>query len=283
MKKILSILLSLCLLFSLSAVCFAAGEKSLIVCGDSIAQGYGIQNPDDASYGKILADTLGYGYKNFGHDGDRSIDLLEKLNGNKKGIATAVKSADIVIISIGGNDFIKPKTELPARILPAAIGITDNVDEVQKEFEQNFRQIIEKVRGLNSKATLIVQTVYNGHKGLIGWAYNLATSRVNASVQAYLAENPGAYILVDTAPVFENHREYIAVDTLHPSALGNVAIAQVILDTLYANGLADTDELTVNVEGIDQIKGFSQFLKKYFDFFRSIGAVLPHRHNGIIE
>ena len=257
-------------MLSLAAVCFAAGEKSLVVCGDSIAQGYGIQNPDDASYGKILADTLGYSYKNFGHDGDRSTDLLEKLNGNKKGIATAIKSADIVIISIGGNDFIKPKTELVNRILPAAVGITDNVDAVQKEFEQNFRQIIAKIKGLNGKATLIVQTVYNGHNGLIGWAYNLATSRINASVSAYLDENPGAYILVDTAPVFECHREYIAVDTLHPSALGNVAIAQVILDTLYENGIADTDELTVNVEGIDQIKGFSQFLKKFFDFFRSI-------------
>ncbi len=274
MKKLLSVLLVLCMLFAAAVPCFAAGTKSLVVCGDSIAQGYGIQNPDDASYGRILADTLGYSYKNFGHDGDRSVDLLEKLNGNKKGIADAVKKADIIIISIGGNDFIKPKTELPARILPAAIGITDNVDEVQKEFAENFAQIIAKIKSLNPKAVLVVQTVYNGHKLLIGWAYNLATSRVNASVSAYLDENPGAYIIVDTAPVFENHREYIAVDTLHPSALGNVAIAQVILDTLYEQGIADTTELQVNAEGIDQIKGFSQTLKKIFDFFRKLFNML---------
>lgn len=270
MKKIISVFLAVCMLFAFAAVCGAAGTKSLVVCGDSIAQGYGIKNPDDASYGKILADTLGYTYKNFGHDGDRSTDLLEKINGNKKGIADAIKKADLIIISIGGNDFIKPKTELPARILPAAIGITDNVDAVQKEFEANFAEIISRVKKLNSRADLIVQTVYNGHSGLIGWAYNLATSRINSSVNAYLNENPGAYILVDTVPVFENHREYIAVDTLHPSALGNVAIAQVILDTLYEEGIADTDELVVNTDGIDQIEGFSYTLKKIFDFFRRI-------------
>lgn len=270
MKKVLSIVLAFCLVFSFAAPSLAQNRKSLVVCGDSIAQGYGIQNPDDASYGKILADTLGYSYKNFGHDGDRSADLLEKLNGNKHGIADAVKKADLILISIGGNDFIKPKTELPARILPAAVGITDNVDAVQKEFEVNFARIIEKIKSLNSKADVVVQTVYNGHKLLIGWAYDLATSRVNASVENYLKQNPGAYIIVDTAPVFENHREYIAVDTLHPSALGNVAIAQVILDKLYEVGIAETDVLTVNAEGIDQIKGFSVTLKKIFDFFRSI-------------
>lgn len=272
MKKLLSLILALCLTFSFAALCFAGSAKSLVVCGDSIAQGYGIQNPDDASYGKILADTLGYSYKNFGHDGDRSQDLLEKLRANKSGIAGAVKNADLILISIGGNDFIKPKTELAARILPAAVGVTDNVDEVQKVFEQNFAEIIEFIRAKNSKATVIVQTVYNGHNGLIGWAYDLAVSRVNASIYAYLESNPGAYIVADTVPAFENHREYIAVDTLHPSALGNVAIAQVILDVLYENGLAETDTLVYTAEGVDQIAGFSQTLKKILDFFRKIAA-----------
>lgn len=270
MKKVLSVILAVCIAFSFAVICFAADTKSLVVCGDSIAQGYGIQNPDEASYGKILADTLGYSYKNFGHDGDRSIDLLEKLNGNKKGIATAIKGADLILISIGGNDFIKPKTQLPARILPAVVGITDNVDKVQKEFEANFAEIMSKIKSLNSKADIIVQTVYNGHIGLVGWAYNLATSRVNASIAAYLEANPDAYTIVDTAPAFEHHREYIAVDTLHPSALGNVAIAEVILDKLCEMGIADTNELIINAEGVDQIKGFSVTVKKILDFFRKI-------------
>lgn len=270
MKKLLSVILAALLSFLFILPCFAQEEKSLVVCGDSIAQGYGIQNPDDASYGRILADTLGYTYQNFGHDGDRSADLLEKLNANKKGIADAIENADMILISIGGNDFIKPKSQLLSRIIPALFGNTARVDAVQKEFEANFAEIIGLIRGLNPFACLVVQTVYNGHTGLIGKTYNLATSRVNASVSKYLSENPGAYIIVDTEPVFEHHREYIAVDTLHPSALGNVAIAQAILDVLFANGIAATNELTVNADGIDQIKGFSVRFKAFLDFFRRL-------------
>lgn len=268
MKRLLSFILIACLILTFSFATSAQDRGSLVVCGDSIAQGYGIQNPDEASYGRIVADSLGYSYKNFGHDGDRSVDLLNKLESNSNGIRSAVSEADVVLVSIGGNDFIKPKTELPSRVFTALFGSTSKVDAVQKAFAENFEKIVEKILTLNPDVTLVVNTVYNGHTGFMGWVYNLATTRVNAVVETYLEQHPGAYLIADTYPVFEGHREYIAVDTLHPSALGNVAIAQVVMCVLHDNGLAPSSRLTVNAEGRDQINNFSNRMKAFLDFWR---------------
>ena len=107
MKKMISIVL--CAVILVTGLSLSAGaevrQKNLVVLGDSIAWGTGIYNSDEACYGRIVANTNGYNYKNYAFDGCRSWDLLSLLD--EKDVKDSIKEADIINISIGGNDFLQ--------------------------------------------------------------------------------------------------------------------------------------------------------------------------------
>ena len=75
-----------------------------VLLGDSIAKGSGIVNSEEACYGRIIADTNGYNFVNYGVDGLKSGELLSMLKRND--VLESVKNADIVNITIGGNNFL---------------------------------------------------------------------------------------------------------------------------------------------------------------------------------
>ena len=57
-KKIISIILAVALCIGFVSVSASAKERlNYLLLGDSIAEGFGVKNPDEASYGKIIADT----------------------------------------------------------------------------------------------------------------------------------------------------------------------------------------------------------------------------------
>lgn len=118
MKKAGTLFLMLALLLRFTPVCRAEQEITLVSLGDSIAKGYGCQ-PEEA-YGSLLADYIGglvmpapfqVRYVNYGTDGDTAADLLEKLTG-REDVRASVRAADILTISVGGNDLIHQLSDL---------------------------------------------------------------------------------------------------------------------------------------------------------------------------
>ncbi|MBQ6066507.1 MAG: hypothetical protein IJK89_06760 [Clostridia bacterium] len=267
MKKILCVLLSALLAFACALPAFAAdGAKNYVVLGDSIAQGSGLYNSDQAAYGRIVADTNGYNYANFGVNGLRSWDLIEQLKTDP--VASAVAAADIVSLSIGGNDYLQQ--DLPKIFSDIARGDYKIINDIQNNFRGYFAEIISLLKAANPDVALFVQTLYNPQYGALRDAYGMATSRINEVITGYLAENPGAFYLVDTVPVMEGHPEYIAVDTIHPSAVGNVELARLVLQRLYEEGYGENTEPVTNAVGVDEIPFTSYIFKAIRDFFSMI-------------
>ena len=267
MKKILCVLLSALLAFACTLPAFAAdGAKNYVVLGDSIAQGSGLYNSDQAAYGRIVADTNGYNYANFGVNGLRSWDLIEQLKTDP--VASAVAAADIVSLSIGGNDYLQQ--DLPKIFSDIARGDYKIINDIQNNFRGYFAEIISLLKAANPDVALFVQTLYNPQYGALRDAYGMATSRINEVITGYLAENPGAFYLVDTVPVMEGHPEYIAVDTIHPSAVGNVELARLVLQRLYEEGYGENTEPVTNAVGVDEIPFTSYIFKAIRDFFSMI-------------
>lgn len=92
----------------------AAAEtgNSLVVLGDSIASGYGLEGYDAGanysapdSFANMLGDNFDL-YYNYAVDGRTSGELLTALE--DESIAAALADADTVVVSIGGNDFLQP-------------------------------------------------------------------------------------------------------------------------------------------------------------------------------
>ena len=271
MKKIISILLTACLLLACAVPAFAADKRlHYVVLGDSIAQGSGVYNSDEACYGRIVADTNGYTYANYGVNGLRSWDLIELLKRNDA--AADVAKADIISLSIGGNDYLQQ--DLPKLITQTSQGNYKIINDIQDNFRGYFAEIVSIIKSANPDVTLLVQTLYNPQYGTLRDIYGMATARINEVITDYLAANPGAFYLVDTVPVMEGHPDYIALDTIHPNAVGNIELAKLVLRTLYDLGLGDKTEPVTNNMGIDEIPFTSYIFRAIRNFFNRITEFL---------
>ena len=253
MKKLLSILTVFAMLFALCAPAFAETAEPLtyLLLGDSIAYGAGILNHEDACYGRIVANTNGYNYKNDAVKGIKSGELLQKVSGGS--VRGDIEEADIISISIGGNDFIKNPLYIPAVIL-SMFGSDGIVGNIVDGFYPNFCKIIEKIKEINPDALILVQTLYNPQKGALRSAFDKGVKPLNDCFYKYLEENPGAYEIVDVYTALSTERGIIAIDTIHPNAKGNVLIAKAVLAKLRDLGLSDTAEPVILVEGVNEIR-----------------------------
>lgn len=270
--KALCFILALVLSLSAFAVAALAADKPLnyLVLGDSIGWGAGISNPDQANYGKIIANTNGFSYTNDAVNGARSEDLLNLLTNSSKVIAD-VANADIISISIGGNDFLRGN--MAALIVQVQQGDLTIATETIANLKTNFEKIIARIKELNPDALILMQTLYNPMEGkALGYVYDTAVDMLNAMVLRYLDAHAEDYKVVDVAGAFRGVQGLIAFDNIHPNAAGNVMIAKTVQAKLYELGYADSPEIVIETEGRDWIDNSAEksILERIFDLFRKI-------------
>ena len=275
--RALALALALCLLLPFSA--FAANDTGeqidYLLMGDSIAEGFGVKNPEEASYGAIVAATNGYVYHNiarFARNTTRQLQQLEQDAYARQQVA----DAEIISLSIGGNDyFADPSVVLVAAGLVFNIPTSD-YKRLTAQMIENFALIIDKIRELNPDATLLVQTLYSSWYGLLGVGYRRGTNTVNDMIYAYLDEHPGAFELVDVDSAMTGHKELIALDTIHPNAQGNIVIARVVLEKLKALGLGENTEPVGPAAGIE----YNYFEEEYGKVLGPVFTVLVRFFTG---
>ncbi len=272
-KKIISILLSVLLLvcvFPIGAV--ASDSVSYVVLGDSIAYGSGLANPTQAVYGKIVADTNGYDYQNFAIPGHTTGNLMRRMENDT--VRDALIGADIINISIGGNNFLLG--DLQGLLFD---GIVKNdysrYDEIADGFYTDLGTIVDTIRSLNADAAILLQTIYNPQTSYIGEAYQQGADRFNAKMRLFAENNPGQIIIVDVASALTDSDNDFAEDRIHPSAVGNEKIAVEVLKTLYENGLGSETEPVIETKGKDARGAgiFTVFVNIYGFFFHILAVI----------
>jgi lysophospholipase L1-like esterase len=214
-------------MFSVSA---AENQPSFVVLGDSIASGYGLGSASD-SYAAIVAKQCGYALTNEAVSGHNTSDLLKLLNGDDSVIA-AVGSADIIDISIGGNDFRPLLESASSMAADIASGDFSQADAVLSRTKNNFIGIIDRIRTLNSDVTVIVHTLYNPDFSSSRESVGQLVGRLNQIFTDCLSDRAEAYVISDICSAFGDTEAFISDDKLHPSEAGHVKIAQTLLDTI---------------------------------------------------
>lgn len=259
LKKIIAIILTVTFCIGIISVSASAKEKlNYLLLGDSIAEGFGITNPDEASYGKIIADTNGYNYKNDAIMGRNSVGLVNHLTNDEEYI-NDVKWADIISISIGGNDFLLDHAAL---LIVEGIIFNDysKFDKIGETFYENFSKSMDRIHEINPNAKILVQLLYTSWTfDFARKPYKQAAKRINDAIIKYVEENPQNICVVDTSEVFDGRRDCISTDTIHPNAQGNIELAKAVQSKLCEIGLANTAELVLLVPGIDR-----DYLIEYF-------------------
>jgi len=215
-----------------------------VALGDSLAVG---QNP----YGKI-----GYGYsdyisnylknknkldfytKNFAISGYRITDLIRDINNNKKTIINgetltiknAISKADIITVSIGGNDFFYKM----------------RIDNLNMNFfdEQELKNYVDEVLIDMEKLLIILRKYCKEDIILTGyynplWQLQSKYSKEIESVFDYVNNklkkltNKYNVFYVDIYQMFKDNKDYLINPLdIHPSTKGYVAIGDKIISIL---------------------------------------------------
>lgn len=250
MKRITAILLSFIMIIGLFTVNgFAENEKQFyLVLGDSIAYGSGISNSREACYGKIVADTNGYEYANHAVPGHTTTNLINRLS--QETVVADLKKADIISISIGGNDFLMSNL---IGLMFDSIVLDDytEFDKIAESFYANLCEIIRIINSHNADAVILMQTLYNPQSGYLRAPYQEGADRINSAIERFNAENPGEIVIVDAGTALGDNMENYADDEIHPSAAGNEIIAEIILDKLHELGYGNDSVPVINEKGKD--------------------------------
>ena len=272
-QKLISVLLCVLLLLGTLGVAAAAEDQTrYVVLGDSIAYGSGLSNPKKAVYGRIVADTNGYAYENYAVPGHTTDNLLRRMENNT--VKEAIKNADIISISIGGNNFLLG--DLNALLYDGIVKQEySRFDEIAAGFYEGLCAIVDNIRALNADAAIVLQTIYNPQTGYVGDVYQNGADRLNAKMREYLQTHPGEILLADVAAALTDSDTDFAEDRVHPSAAGNEKIARVVLQTLFDNGLGSKTEPVINTKGVDA-RGtglFTLSVNLYGRFFHLLSVI----------
>ena len=201
-RRFLSVLLSLCLVLSLLPTAAFAQGKSYVALGDSITTGDGLAGSEQA-FPEIVAEETGYDLTNLAVSGATSQDLLETLSDDRA--SDAVEGADLITITIGGNDLMgalylylaneyneKNNTSFDAddvrdalmgeedapveqmtMVLFAAGKLSsftqsDEADTAFTKFAENLSAIVTTIKTANPDVSIIVANQYNPYSSFEG-------------------------------------------------------------------------------------------------------------------
>lgn len=215
-----------------------------VALGDSIAYGYGLQNPEEQSYVSLVQKHLEEKYdyvitSNFGTNGLRSGQLLDILtnpeNENYRKYRATLRYADVVTVSIGSNDLLHlVKLDLSMDSLLENGG--ELFQQACQEFQENFPQIIKEIRTINPQTKIYADNIYNPAKGLsaFGSIYKVAEHYITMMNQCFYKSED--YQIVDIKTGFDNEENSMInvswkgkeIDP-HPSAEGHERIAELVI------------------------------------------------------
>lgn len=284
--KRLCVLLSAVLIFGSALTVSAESNgkyKNMLVLGDSISTGYGLSgyslsDPYScASYANRVAEALGLvggeSYKNKAQNGDRSEDLLLLLDS----LSSSLARADLIVISIGGNDMLHSLTEIASIISGEEVGdymtaaavlaaltpeqvaqlssnteLNSAIALICLKFSLNMAEIAKKLNESAGGAEIIFLKQYNPMNSVEGIeAFGIFASKVigeiNKTIDTVCAAN--GFTSLDVPSVIDGDAAALtnieAMD-IHPNAAGHAEIA-----SLLARELSVTLPTTESTKGED--------------------------------
>lgn len=192
---------------------------NIVVIGDSIAKGVGSTDASTKSFAALVGEKVNGTVTNLGITGLDSGQLIEKLKTEK--FQTALEDADVIFVSIGSNDLLKPFLSIVAEAAgvtgegkdlyaklqkqfaklskedPLAAGnalatAIKNVDKSRqlkqacKQFPKQFKTIIEELKSINPEALIYVDNIYNPYYGVAYQYDGLTLLNVHELCESYI-------------------------------------------------------------------------------------------------
>jgi lysophospholipase L1-like esterase len=261
---------------------------SYVALGDSIS--YGMSADPKKGYVDLFGNHLGticnYGkvdLKQLSIVGDKTNNLLDRLQTTE--YQNAVKNAQVITISIGGNNLLSPiisnvcqafgvnpgdsnyaselalamsknprKNAILAELMTSST-LKQALSEGVLKFSSDFPQIIQTIKTLSPQSEIYVLTLYNPFdaKDPLYFAFDPVINSINAVIKS----QTNAYKVADVYEKFKTTSGSVNFSLSkmmldpHPTTIGHAAIYQSIIDveTKNSQAVASDKKWTVTFTG----------------------------------
>ena len=259
-KRAAAVILLLFMNFNIFGARADTKKLNYLALGDSITSGYGLSDIG-ASFTEIIANEKNMQLKNIAVDGYTSEDLLNLIALNKH--EDDIKNADLITISIGGNDLLKVLFSL----IKDVAGLSDNVtftelqqallnvdnlipkikrildepknialfEKAIENYYDNVEKIISHIKDINPNVKIMIFNLYNPLSG--SPVFNEIVYSAQKIINK-MNDRTGSFknvVLLDAAKAFYN-RGLILTNILyldiHPNKAGNKVLARLVVEKL---------------------------------------------------
>lgn len=235
---------------------------NLVAVGDSLTEGVGDES--EGGYVGQIKQTLQRKQKltvtttNAGKSGDRSDQILARIN-KSKSLQQKIAKADVLTVTVGGNDLLQT--------LEGSI-TSNNTDKnnatvarAQTAYAKKLTTLFDKLRSLNSSASLFVFSIYNpiyvNFPNVT--SINHYVAQWNNQTQTTLASYKRAYFMdINTTMSHGQYKTATQIRSLKKAAsdtnLTNLASAAAVNKTLAAKSkdnhlISNSDNFHPNKRG----------------------------------
>lgn len=197
-RKVLGAALCTVLVLNLMPTTRAQSDNKTcyVALGDSISSGYGLEE-EEQRFTQQVASQNGCSLISLAENGETSAALLERLA--DPATVAAVKQADVISITVGGNDLLhalyaylatryqeqNPSTSTTEEVVQTALmggdmemvafalgaipgfSSSDQEQEALSQFEDHLTQVVEIIQSANPQACLVVANQYNPYSYLV--------------------------------------------------------------------------------------------------------------------
>lgn len=212
-----------------------ASEKQttfkITALGDSLT--YGVGDVEGGGYVRVVDDfykktTKNVENVNLAISGAKSAQLLKQLD--QKEVQNQIKSADVILMTIGGNDLFRGGEALDDFA-------SDAIKQAETSYQKNLQQIYQTIRKLNLTAPVFHIGLYNPFMTLEN-ATEMSSVVANWNMKSQnLTQKEPDIIYIPTFDLFQqNGAAYLATDKFHPNHAGYQLIGKRVTEVIQTGG-----------------------------------------------
>ncbi|MDA2145110.1 MULTISPECIES: SGNH/GDSL hydrolase family protein [unclassified Bacillus cereus group] len=206
------------------------GTLQIVSLGDSLTRGVG--DREGIGYIGRMKEDLQKDYKqkvaltNLAVSGAKMPDLLKQIESN--GAQYSIKQADVIILTIGGNDLFPGWESLGKIDLETYRPDTET-------FQNEAKKIIEEIRKLNTDSPIFWLGLYNPFEDVedLKGSSNIVVDW-NASLEKLALNDKNVYI-TPTFDLFQNRgKDLLYSDHFHPNEVGYTYMAERLVQNVVS-------------------------------------------------
>ncbi|AYY29790.1 SGNH/GDSL hydrolase family protein [Bacillus paranthracis] len=204
------------------------GTLQIVSLGDSLTRGVG--DKEGIGYVGRMKEDLQKDYKqkialtNLAVSGAKMPDLLKQIESS--GAQYSIKQADVIVLTIGGNDLFPGWESLGKIDLETYRPDTET-------FQNEAKKIIEEIRKLNTDSPIFWLGLYNPFEDVedLKGSSNIVVDW-NASLEKLAINNKNVYI-TPTFDLFQNRgKDLLYSDHFHPNEVGYTYMADRLVQNV---------------------------------------------------